>query len=274
MAVLRVDDRGTGKSKGDLRNATTADFAEDVLTSIRYLITRSDIDTTRIGLIGHSEGGLIAPIVYTRWPHLNFIVTLAGPGVAGRYISLRQQTDLMRKIGQAAYDAYYPLVREKMDILEENYGRPDSGTLAQVKASYNRWKAGLSDSVAGQLRVKNISEGMYGFQVAAELKPWIRYFYHTDPAFSLQQAKCPVLALDGSKDTQVDPEENIPAIRAALLKGGNQQVTVHVFPGLNHLFQHAGTGEFSEYAVIEESFAPEVLVMMGDWIGKIDKLYK
>jgi pimeloyl-ACP methyl ester carboxylesterase len=272
LAVLRVDDRATGKSKGDLRNATTADFADDVLASIRYLKTRDDIDTTRIGLIGHSEGGLIAPIVYTRWPHINLIIMLAGPGVPGWEVLLRQQTDPVRKMGQEVYDAYYPLVKEKMKIIEDNYGQPDSVTLSQVKASYTKWKAGLSENVARQLQVKNVTEGMYGFQVAGELKPWLRYFYHTDPVVFLEQVKCPVLALNGAKDLQVDPVKNIPAIRAALVKGGNTQVTTHVLPGLNHLFQHTNTGEFSEYAMLEESFAPEALQMMGDWIGKIDKL--
>lgn len=273
MAVLRVDDRGIGKSKGDYQHASSADFAEDVITSIRYLTKRADIDITRIGLIGHSEGGLIAPIVYSRWPHLNCIISLAGTGVPGWTISLRQQTYPVKKISQAVYDAYYPLVKDKMAIIEADYGKSDSLTLSQVKASYSRWRAGLPDSIAEALHVKNVNEAVYGFQVAAELKPWLRYFYHTDPSVFWQQVKCPVLALDGSKDTQVDAAENIPAIRAALLKGGNRGVTTRVFQGLNHLFQHAGTGDFAEYALIDESFAPEVLQVMGDWIAKIDKLY-
>ena len=273
LAVLRVDDRGTGKSKGDLNFATSSDFADDVLTSIRYLKTRDDIDTTRIGLIGHSEGGLIAPIVFTRWPHLNFIISLAGPGVPGRAVALRQQTDPVRQqLGSACYNAYYPFVEEKLKIMEDTYGQPDSLVLRQLKTSYTRWKATLPDSIATRLNAKNVNEAVYGFQVAMELKPWLRYFYHTDPVTFLKQVSCPFLALDGSKDTQVDPEQNIPVIRAALTEGGNTHVMVHVFPGLNHFFQHAGSGEFREYALIEESFAPEVLRMMGDFIAKIDKL--
>ena len=121
MAVLRVDDRGMGKSKGDLNKATSSDFADDVLAGIRYLKTRDDIDTTRIGLIGHSEGGLIAPIVFTRWPHLNFIITLAGPGVPGRAVILRQQTDPVRQqLGPAFFNAYYPFIQEKLKIMEDN----------------------------------------------------------------------------------------------------------------------------------------------------------
>lgn len=273
MAVLRVDDRGMGKSKGDLNYATTSDFADDVLAGIRYLRTRDDIDTTRIGLIGHSEGGLIAPIVLTRWPHLNFIIALAGPGVPGRAIALRQQTDPVRQLlGPSSFNAYYPFTEEKLKIMEDTYGQPDSIVLRQLKANYSRWKATLPDSIATRLNAKNVNEALYGFQVAMELRPWIRYFYHTAPATFLKQVTCPFLALDGSKDTQVDPEQNIPVIRAALTEGGNTQVTTHIFPGLNHLFQHAGSGDFREYALIEESFAPEVLRMIGDWIGKIDKL--
>jgi hypothetical protein len=273
MAVLRVDDRGTGKSKGDLTKATSSDFADDVLAGIRYLKTRADIDTTRIGLIGHSEGGLIAPIVDTRWPHLNFIITLAGPGVPGRAVILRQQTEPVKQLlGTAVFNAYYPFVVEKLKIMEDNYNQPDSVVLRLLKASYGRWKNTLPDSIATPLNVKNVNEALYGYQAAMELKPWLRYFYHTDPATFLRQVHCPFLALNGSKDKQVDPEQNIPIIRAALTEGGNTHVMVHIFPGLNHLFQHAGTGEFREYALIDESFAPEVLQLMGDWILKIDKL--
>jgi pimeloyl-ACP methyl ester carboxylesterase len=268
IAVLRVDDRGKGNSKGNLYNATSADFAEDVLTSIRYLLSRSDIDTTRIGLIGHSEGGFIAPIVYTRWPHLRYIITLAGPGVPGWEILLRQQTDPFKSLGPAAYKTWYAFVKEKMDILNQTYGSPDSVVLPKLKAAYSRWKGGLSSGMADTLRVSQLSEAMYGMREGAELLPWVRYFSHTDPAIFLRQVKCPVLALDGGLDIQVDAERNIPAIRQALSDGGNTHVTVFIFPGLNHLFQHAVTGDIGEYAVIEETMAPETLEKMGDWIGK------
>ena len=269
IAVLRVDDRGMGKSTGDLKDATSASFAGDVIAGIRYLATRNDIDTTQIGLIGHSEGGFIAPIVYTRWPHLKFIIMLAGPGIPGSEIILRQQTDPVRGMGPAAYAAYYSLDKDKLKILNDYYGQPDSLTLRALKAEYTRWKSGLPDSISVRLHAKNSTADQYAAQVSLELKPWLRYFYKTDPAIFLQQVKCPVLALDGSKDTQVDPGQNIPAIRNALLKGGNTHVTTQVFPGLNHLFQHCATGQFSEYALIEESFAPEVLQVMGDWIAQI-----
>lgn len=273
IAVLRVDDRQKGKSTGDLHKATSSDFADDVLTSIHYLTTRPDIDTTRILLIGHSEGGFIAPIVYSRWPHLNGIISLAGTGVPGRLISLRQQTEPVKALGAAAYQAYYPFTEEKMKILEDNYDRPDSTTLSLLKSSYSRWKATLPDSIAIQLNAKNTTEAVFAFvEARQEMIPWIRYFYHTDPALFWRQVKCPVLVLNGAKDHQIYPEQNVPAIKKALQAGGNTHVTTHIFPDLNHLFQHCVSGEGYEYILLEETFSPEVLQMMSDWIAKIDKL--
>ena len=187
----------------------------------------------------------------------------------GSDIALRQQTDPLRGWGPAAYSAYYSLDKNKLKILNDYYGQPDSLALRALKAEYTLWKSGLPDSISVRLNAKNGTADQYAAQVAREMHPWIRYFYKTDPAIFLQQVKCPVLALDGSKDTQVDPDQNIPTIRDALLKGGNTHVTTQVFPGLNHLFQHCTTGHFSEYALIEESFAPEVLKVMGDWITQI-----
>ena len=268
IAVLRVDDRGTGKSKGELRTASSADFADDVLAGIRYLKTRKDVDSLRIGLIGHSEGGLIAPIVYSRWPHLKFIVLLAGPGVPGSEISLKQQTDPILTLSRPAYEAYYRLVKEKMTILNDHYGQPDSLTMRLLKASFTQWKATLTDSMVAFLHVQKVSPEIYGMQEMMELIPWFRYFYKTDPAFFLQQVKCPVLALNGAKDTQVDPDQNIPAIKAALRSAG-APVETHIFPDLNHLFQHCRTGDAGEYAIIEETMSPEVLQVMADWTRKI-----
>jgi uncharacterized protein len=272
IAVLRVDDRTMGKSTGDVKSATTSDYADDVLAGINYLKTRSDIDTTRIGLIGHSEGGLIGPIAYSRWPHLKFMIMLAGPGIQGSEIMLRQQTDPLKPISMRAFDAYYPLVKKKLQIMNDTYGAPDSVTLNQIKAFYAQWKSGVPDSILVILHAKDVSPAFYGVLESAEMRPWLRYFYKTDPAYFLKQVKCPVLALDGEKDTQVYPEENIAAIKAALAAGGNTRVTTRIFPGLNHLFQHCHTGQVNEYPTIDESFAPEVLVVMGDWVRKVCNL--
>jgi pimeloyl-ACP methyl ester carboxylesterase len=272
IAVLRVDDRNIGKSKGELRKATTSDFADDVLTSIAYLKTRKDIDTTQVGLIGHSEGGLIAPIVYTRWPHLKFIIMLAGPGIPGWEIVLRQQTDPVKKLYPSAFQNYYDFIKEKMKILNDDYGKPDSVTMKDLKASYINWKKSLPDSIAVMLHANTATPEMYAMQETTELIPWLRYFYKTDPKDYLRNVICPVLAINGSKDQQVYANENIPAIKAGLSEAGNKNVTTQIMPGLNHLFQHTNTGDFSEYALIDESFAPEVLKLMGDWLLKVVRL--
>lgn len=272
IAVLRVDDRGMGKSKGELRKVTTSDFADDVLTSIAYLKTRKDIDTTQIGIIGHSEGGLIGPIVYTRWPHLKFMIMLAGPGVPGWQVVLRQQTDPVKKLYPSAFPTYYEFIKEKMKILDDDYGKPDSVTLKDLKLSYINWKKTLPDSIAGMLHANTATPEMYAMQETQELIPWLRYFYKTDPRDFLLKVHCPVLALNGSKDQQVYADENIPPIKAALSEAGNKNVTTHIIPGLNHLFQHTNTGDFNEYAVIDESFAPEALMLMGDWLLKVVQL--
>ncbi|HXB91765.1 MAG TPA: hypothetical protein VNU72_05730, partial [Puia sp.] len=190
------------------------------------------------------------------------------PGLPGWEILLRQQTDPFKRLGRAAYETWYALVKEKMDILNQHYGSADSVVLPKLKVAYSRWKSGLSSGMADTLRVSQLSEAMYGVREGTELLPWVRYFSHTDPAIFLRRVECPVLALDGGLDIQVDAERNIPAIRQALADGGNTHVTVFIFPGLNHLFQHAVTGDIGEYAVIEETMAPEVLEKMGNWIGK------
>jgi uncharacterized protein len=272
IAVLRVDDRTMGLSTGDMKKATSSDYADDVIAGINYLKTRDDIDTTQIGLIGHSEGGFIGPIAYSRWPHLKFIIMLAGPGVPGSEIVLRQQTDPVKPMSQAAYEAYYPLIKQKLQILNDTYGAPDSVTINRIKTVYAQWKSGQPDSILVILHAKDVSPELFGLSITPEMRPWVRYFYKTDPAFFLIQIKCPVLALDGEKDIQVYPKQNIPVIKATLLKGGNKRVTTYIFPGMNHLFQHCNTCQFSEYATLDETFAPEVLKTMGDWIRKICNL--
>src|SRR5215831_14267827 len=197
---------------------------------------------------------------------------LAGPGVPGSEISLRQQTDPVKTLYPSAYETYYLFIKEKMKILNDDYGKPDSVTLKDLKASYIKWKKTLPDSIASLLHASTATPEMYAAQEMFELIPWIRYFYKTDPKDFLRKVTCPVLALNGSKDKQVDADENIPAIRETLAKAGNKNVTTHIIPGLNHLFQHTNTGDFSEYALIEESFALKALQLMGNWLQKIEPL--
>ncbi len=272
VAVLRVDDRMTGKSRGDVVKATSADFAQDVLTSLSYLKTRNDVDTNKIGLIGHSEGGIISAIAYTEWPHFAFIISLAGTGVPGAVISLHQRTDMLKgMLSKAALNAYYELDKEKFDALEKYYGN-DSLFIATAAAGFDTWKLRYPDSVLNELHAKTATGALYGLQLKAELtayNPWIRFFLHADPADYFQHVKCRVLALNGENDTQVNPVQNTTAIKTTLQKAGNNHITTLIIPRLNHLFQHCQTGQLKEYPLIEETFSAEVLTIMKNWLQKM-----
>ncbi len=266
-AVLRVDDRQKGKSTGDVNNATSEDFANDVLTSFNYLLQRKEVDKNKIGLIGHSEGGFIAPLVYTKNHQVAFIISLAGTGVSGDKILLKQQTDPVKNlISEASFNAYYTLTKNTLQIIHDNATLDDSIILNKIKILYADWKKPLPDSVLKPLHADIATPEMYAMQIKQELIPWLKYFIATDPAQFWDKVKCPVLALNGEKDIQVDANENIPAIKAALEKAGNKNITAKIFPGLNHLFQHCITCTVQEYGEIEETVAPEALQEIGNWL--------
>jgi len=263
IGVLRYDDRGTALSKGNFKTATSADFATDVQSAIAYLKTRKDINTKQIGLIGHSEGGLIAPMVASQNKDVAFIVLLAGPGIPGDQILLLQQKLIGRAGGVSEADLakseevntkVYEMVR-KSSSLEQLSTDLTSFLMALIKENPESAKpAGMTDSDFVKLQVSQIAS------------PWMQYFIKYDPVPALEKVRCPVLALNGAKDLQVPPKENLEAIRKALAKGGNKQVTLKEFPNLNHLFQECTTGAPSEYATIEMTFSPAVLSEMVAWI--------
>lgn len=269
FAVLRVDDRGIGKTTGTLTNTTSLDFADDVISGIHYLLQRTDVDKNKIGLIGHSEGGLIAPIVYTKWPRLAFIISLAGPGVTGADILLRQQTDPLKGlVSDSAFNAFYLLTQNKFKLILENKNQPDSTILEKIEQYFASWKNAVSPQIQAALNIQDVTPAEYAKAVALELKPWLKYFLITDPSLFWDKVKCPVLALNGEKDIQVYAAQNIPAIEAALAKAGNKSVTTKIFPGLNHLFQHCTRCTVEEYGKIAETFSPEALAAMADWLHK------
>ncbi|HEX8817356.1 MAG TPA: alpha/beta fold hydrolase [Terriglobales bacterium] len=250
VAVLRADDRGTAKSTGVFASATTADFATDAEAGVAYLKTRSEVDPHKIGLIGHSEGGIIAAMVAARNPDLAFIVMMAGTGVPGDEILMEQAQAIERILGKSPEEIQEDLTEEReMLSLVEN--QKDEAVLDK------------------ELRAKmggKIPEARVGMQIAQVTSPWFRYFISYDPATALRKVRCPVLAMIGEKDVQVPPEENLPAIRRALAEGGNQHFEVVEMPGLNHLFQTAPTGAPSEYAEIEETISPTALQKISTWI--------
>jgi uncharacterized protein len=267
-AVLRVDDRNMGKSKGDIKNATSADFANDVLAGFNYLLQRKEVNKNKIGLIGHSEGGLIAPLVYTKEPRVAFIISLAGSGISGKEIAFKQTEMVKKFMSDDAYQALYSLNKKTLQIIYDNASTPDSITLDKIKTSFEDWKKSTPDSILKSMHFDQVTTKIYLTQIKKQLVPWTKYFLVTDPAQFWEKVKCPVLALNGEKDIQVDPSENIPAITKALQQAGNKNVTTKVFPGLNHLFQHCTKCTIQEYGELEETFSPEVLDTIGKWLDE------
>jgi fermentation-respiration switch protein FrsA (DUF1100 family) len=250
IAVLRADDRGFAKSTGNFSGATTADFATDAEAGVAYLKSRSEVDPHKIGLIGHSEGGLIAPMVAARNHDVAFIVMMAGPGMNGEEILVEQGRLINEASGMSHEKALQDAVDERtmLDLIKQE---KDDAALEKK----------LREMLAGK-----VPEAMVGTQVKQVMSPWFRYFISYDPAATLRKVTCPVLAINGEKDLQVPPKQNLPVIRKALEEGGNKNFEVDELPGLNHLFQTATTGALSEYAEIEETMSPVALEKMAGWI--------
>ena len=263
IAVLRCDDRGVGKSTGDYTSATTEDLASDALVQVEYLKTRKEVDPARIGLIGHSEGGIIAPIVANRTEDVAFVVLLAGTGLPGDSVLMLQTALIARSNGatDSAVVEMTRLERRILDIVMQNEDTAKAG--AALRALFRESLAGMDERGKEAL---GFTEESIDAQVSTVLTPWFRYFLRYDPRPALRALKAPVLAIIGGKDLQVAPDVNLPAIKSVLEAGGNKDYTVRELPGLNHLFQHAETGAVTEYAKIEETIAPEALELVGDWI--------
>src|ERR1017187_9291764 len=248
IVVLRSDDRGAGGSGGDFDKATTADFATDAESAVAYLKTRPEVDPHRIGLAGHSEGGVIAPMVAARNGDVAFLVMMAGSGVPGDQIITAQVVALAEAAGVSHEAAAQAGVKQSriLDLVE-----------------HEKDEAAFKEKLAAELNLPPAQLLPVYRQLTS---PWYRSFLTYDPAPALRKVTCPVLAINGEKDTQVPPKLNLPAIRKALQEGGNQHFEVVELPGLNHLFQHAKTGAVGEYGQIEETMAPEVLEKIAGWI--------
>jgi len=263
IAVLRYDDRGTALSKGDFKTATSADFATDVESAITYLKTRKEINKKKIGLIGHSEGGLIAPMVASKSKDVAFIVLLAGTGIQGDRILLLQQKLIGKASGVSDEDLQkselenrkvFDIVNKSTNLEKLNIDLTDF-IKQTLKDNPNTEKPeGMNDDDFVKLQVKQIAT------------PWMQYFIKYNPAPALEKVKCPVLAINGEKDLQVPPKENLEAIKKSLTKGGNKKVTIKEFPNLNHLFQECKTGSPDEYATIEQTFSPIALTEILKWL--------
>lgn len=263
IAVLRYDDRGTAMSKGDFKAATSADFATDVESAITYLKSRKEINKQKIGLIGHSEGGLIAPIVASKSKDVSFIVLLAGPGLQGDQILLLQQKLIGKASGVSDEDLQKrELVNKKaFDIVNK------STSIEQLSVDLTNFiKQSLIDNPDSEKPEGMNDDDFIKLQVKQIANPWMQYFLKYNPIPTLEKVKCPVLAVNGEKDLQVPPKKNLEAIRKALAKGGNKNVTIKEFPNLNHLFQECKTGSPDEYTKIEQTFSPTALEVIVKWL--------
>ncbi len=250
IAVLRADDRGVGKSTGNFSTATTADFATDAEAGVAYLKQRPEINAHKIGLIGHSEGGVIAPMVAARNRDVAFIVMMAGTGVSGDQV-LAEQNKLILEANGASPEAAAKEGERELEILTLVKQEKDPAVLDKK----------LREKLSGK-----VPEAQVGATISQIESPWTRYFLNYDPATALRKVTCPVLAMNGEKDLQVPPKQNLPAIRKALEQGGNRHFEIIELPGLNHLFQTAKTGSPNEYSQIEETIAPVALGTIASWV--------
>ena len=268
IAVLRCDDRGVGKSTGNFSSATTKDFATDVLACIEYLKTRKEIDQNKIGLIGHSEGGIIAPMVAAGSKDVAFIVMMAGPGLSGDKI-LDLQSRLISKT-EGTPDAEI----NRVSVLNKKCYKVAMEEKDSLKAieKLNKVFIDFYNSLNKDEK-KAMADTRDNFQVQVRqlLTPWFRFFLSYDPKQNLAKLRVPVLAINGEKDLQVPADENLAVIKSALKKAGNKNFLTMKFPNLNHLFQTCETGSPNEYSKIEETIASAVLVTIDDWIHKVTK---
>ncbi len=263
IAILRYDDRGVAESKGKFKDATSFDFATDVHAAIAFLKMRKDIDTKKIGLIGHSEGGLIAPIVASQNKNIAFTILLAGPGVNGAEILQSQSRKMLELRGapQAMLNENEKLTTIIYTAIQQH---KNVDTLKmKIKNGLNHFKETNPMSIVSPSITPTLIEQQYKI---LESK-WLLEFIRIEPKQFLEKVECPILVLNGSKDVQVLPKINLPAIEEALDKSGNTDTTIKELEGLNHLFQTAQTGNIDEYKTIEETFAPSALKLIADWIN-------
>lgn len=263
FAVFRYDKRGIGKSTGNYKIATTCDFAEDVKSIVATLSELPNIDDKNIGLIGHSEGGIIAPMVANEMEAVKYIVLLAAPGLQGKVIVKKQNEELIQNtpIANNIKTKYLNVAYQFIDYLTNDNEPKDSKE--NIIAGLNSI---IKQNQADELFPEDQRESLVGTMTTK----WYMQFLKLNPATYLTNIKCPTLALNGDIDKQVDADTNLKAIERAM--SGNQLLTVKKYPQLNHLFQHAEKGTIDEYAKIKETFSEEVIKDILTWITQDFKL--
>ena len=274
IAVLRYDDRGTASSTGEFRGATSEAFARDASAAVEFLKSHERIDPEQIGLAGHSEGGLIAPMVCGLRDDVAFVVLMAATGVDGLEI-IQSQTEAMLLSAASESGEFAEVeIGIKLNRLVTNHAA--EGTLSFDNTDLKQKIDSLLEQLPAEERDTAKAKVTDSIEVAKKRLEgkWMKYFIHYDPRPALEQIECPVLAIIGSKDLQVLPDLNMPEIEKALRKGGNKDFEMVTLDGLNHLFQKCKTGSMDEYMTIEETWNPVALKRIGDWIEAHVKLLK
>ncbi len=265
VAVLRMDDRGVGGSSGDFMNATLPDRVADAEAGVAFLRTHPDVDSLRVGLVGYSEGGWVAQELAAHSEAVGFVVMLAAPAVSPLELLMAQARGMLQGTGEPLVEEQLALTRRTFELI---HAEPDDDRArAAVRSARREWRETLPSDAAATFRARAGSE-TYQAEMEQTLRiqmtPWFRGLLAHEPV-SLESVWVPVLALFGERDLQVPPAQSAPRMRQAW--EGHPDATVHVLPELNHFFQHARTGLPSEYAQIEETFAPQALEMIGTWIN-------
>ncbi|WP_299179578.1 alpha/beta fold hydrolase [uncultured Aquimarina sp.] len=260
IAVFRFDERGVGESEGDFNTVTIDVSAADVKYAIDFLKERKEFNNSKIGLIGHSIGGIVAPKVAVEKGDLDFLVLLAAPGINGDKLMLLQKAAFERNLGinELQIQQGQKVVKEAYDIVVNS----DLDNIS-LKDSINSYYSNKYGALFPENQRKMLVEQITGSEVAS--------FIRSQPAVYLEEIDIPVLALNGDKDLQVLVKENLTGIKDALAKGGNQDVEIVTLENLNHLFQESESGSLSEYAEIEQTFSPKALTLIIDWVKKKTK---
>lgn len=271
IAVLRFDDRGTAKSTGKFVNSTSFDFAKDVEAEYLFMTTHKNVDAKKCGLLGHSEGGLIAPIVCSQLKDkVHFIIMMAGPAVPGSEIISAQIELILKSSG-----ADEKKIQNNLKLQNFAYQRARNEITADslkflLKQAARKDVDELPDSLRKFITdPEKYIDGTCSSQIAQIESPWFKTFVTTDPAVYLKQVKCPVLSLFGTLDTQVPEKLNSPALAKIFKESGKTNYEIKTFDKANHLFQEAITGSPQEYSTLKKEFVPGFKEKIADWILKI-----
>lgn len=265
IAVLRYDKRGIGESKGEYFLATTQDFADDAEEAIDYLKTRKEIDPSNIGLIGHSEGGIIAPMIAAKNGDVSFIILMAGLGVSGVDLSLAQNQFAFNKTSLSKEEKEH--LNEMLKDIYNSVLTWDGYVGSETERTLLKEElAVLWENLPAEIQSTVLKDTFIEKTTANIATPWFRHFLLTNPSDYLKNVSLPVLAINGENDTQVEYKTNLGLIENALKKGKNKHYTIKTYPLLNHLFQESTTGEIEEYGKIEQTISPKVMEDITKWI--------